>query len=167
MWYLIIFGVNYYPSSVGKTLISKYRFSITTISHTIPGHICNIQDWTADKCTLLAYCMCPKEIGILFFRLFPKFPMSLDRCPIIFRNTSTCTHFKKTELCSFRIMQTLQTFSLDCDMLRTIPALHWMLANVYWTSFWAGISFHVARKTLLSICPSSVKKTFTGTRQAK
>ena len=52
-------------------------------------------------------------------------------------------------------------------MLENEPALHSTFVRVNWTSFWAGMSFQVAKKTFFSMLPSSPKKTWMGTMQAK
>ena len=53
------------------------------------------------------------------------------------------------------------------QLITNIPALHSQFSIVYCTSFCAGMSFHVARKTFFSIVPSSAKNTCIGTMQAK
>uniref|UniRef100_A0A6B0U9C3 Putative secreted protein n=1 Tax=Ixodes ricinus TaxID=34613 RepID=A0A6B0U9C3_IXORI len=56
---------------------------------------------------------------------------------------------------------------LFCSFWETWSAVRLTLSRVYWTSFWAGMSFQVARNTRLSIRPSSVLSTCMGTRQLK
>ncbi|KAK2176466.1 hypothetical protein NP493_662g01088 [Ridgeia piscesae] len=57
--------------------------------------------------------------------------------------------------------------SLFLSFCDTVPPLCWTSLISYWTSFWAGMSFHVARNIRLSISPSSINSTWIGTTQEK